>query len=73
MLEVAVLKMFKTYLMLAITFGQGYFTRLGNCQNGKEIQKTSVLNGNNQVWDAKNALSLDGLVCSAVSTGKSFY
>jgi len=44
------------------SFGSGLFHEDGNCQNGKEIPKTSVLNGNNQVWNAKNVFVTDGAV-----------
>ncbi|MEK0441133.1 MAG: hypothetical protein RL403_111 [Bacteroidota bacterium] len=57
MLEVAGFKNVKTYDN-GYTFGQGIH-EMGTARMGKD-PKTSVLNGNNQVWDAKNVFVTDG-------------
>jgi choline dehydrogenase-like flavoprotein len=57
MLEVAGFKNVKTYDN-GYTFGQGIH-EMGTARMGRD-PKTSVLNGNNQVWDAKNVFVTDG-------------
>ncbi len=57
MLEVAGFKNVKTYDN-GYTFGQGIH-EMGTAIMGRD-PKTSVLNGNNQVWDAKNVFVTDG-------------
>lgn len=57
MLEVAGFKDVKTYDG-GYTFGQGIH-EMGTARMGRD-PKTSVLNGNNQVWDAKNVFVTDG-------------
>jgi choline dehydrogenase-like flavoprotein len=57
MLEVAGFKTIKTYDN-GYTFGQGIH-EMGTARMGRD-PKTSVLNGNNQVWDAKNVFVTDG-------------
>ncbi|MFT5773904.1 MAG: choline dehydrogenase-like flavoprotein, partial [Algoriphagus sp.] len=57
MLEVAGFKNVKTY-DAGYTFGQGIH-EMGTARMGRD-PKTSVLNGNNQVWDAKNVFVTDG-------------
>lgn len=57
MLEVAGFKDVKTYDN-GYTFGQGIH-EMGTARMGRD-PKTSVLNGNNQVWDAKNVFVTDG-------------
>ena len=57
MLEVAGFKNVKTYDNGYI-FGNGIH-EMGTARMGKD-PKTSVLNGNNQVWDAKNVFVTDG-------------
>ncbi|MHA7130329.1 GMC oxidoreductase [Algoriphagus namhaensis] len=57
MLEVAGAKNIQTYDS-GYTFGQGIH-EMGTARMGRD-PKTSVLNGNNQVWDAKNVFVTDG-------------
>lgn len=57
MLEAAGLKNVNTYDG-GYTFGQGIH-EMGTARMGRD-PKTSVLNGNNQVWDAKNVFVTDG-------------
>ncbi|MBW3467357.1 GMC oxidoreductase [Arthrospiribacter ruber] len=57
MLEAAGLKNVNTY-DAGYTFGQGIH-EMGTARMGRD-PKTSVLNGNNQVWDAKNVFVTDG-------------
>lgn len=57
MLEVAGFKNVKSYDN-GYTFGQGIH-EMGTARMGRD-PKTSVLNGNNQVWDAKNVFVTDG-------------
>jgi choline dehydrogenase-like flavoprotein len=57
MLEVAGFKNVKTYDNGYI-FGNGIH-EMGTARMGRD-PKTSVLNGNNQVWDAKNVFVTDG-------------
>ena len=57
MLEVAGFKNVKTF-DAGYTFGQGIH-EMGTARMGRD-PKTSVLNGNNQVWDAKNVFVTDG-------------
>jgi choline dehydrogenase-like flavoprotein len=57
MLEAAGLKNVKTF-DAGYTFGQGIH-EMGTARMGRD-PKTSVLNGNNQVWDAKNVFVTDG-------------
>jgi choline dehydrogenase-like flavoprotein len=57
MLEVAGFKNVQTY-DAGYTFGQGIH-EMGTARMGRD-PKTSVLNGNNQVWDAKNVFVTDG-------------
>ncbi|MFC3415874.1 GMC oxidoreductase [Algoriphagus hitonicola] len=57
MLEVAGFKDVQTYDS-GYTFGQGIH-EMGTARMGRD-PKTSVLNGNNQVWDAKNVFVTDG-------------
>jgi choline dehydrogenase-like flavoprotein len=57
MLEAAGLKNVKTFDS-GYTFGQGIH-EMGTARMGRD-PKTSVLNGNNQVWDAKNVFVTDG-------------
>lgn len=57
MLEVAGFKDVKTFDG-GYTFGQGIH-EMGTARMGRD-PKTSVLNGNNQVWDAKNVFVTDG-------------
>ncbi|RFM30412.1 GMC oxidoreductase [Deminuibacter soli] len=57
MLEAAGIKNVKTY-DAGYTFGMGIH-EMGSARMGKD-PKTSVLNGNNQVWDAKNVFVTDG-------------
>ena len=57
MLEVAGFKDVNTYDG-GYTFGQGIH-EMGTARMGRD-PKTSVLNGNNQVWDAKNVFVTDG-------------
>ena len=57
MLEVAGFKNVKTFDN-GYTFGNGIH-EMGTARMGKD-PKTSVLNGNNQVWDAKNVFVTDG-------------
>lgn len=57
MLEVAGFKDVKTF-DAGYTFGQGIH-EMGTARMGRD-PKTSVLNGNNQVWDAKNVFVTDG-------------
>lgn len=57
MLEAAGLKNVNTYDS-GYTFGQGIH-EMGTARMGRD-PKTSVLNGNNQVWDAKNVFVTDG-------------
>lgn len=57
MLQAAGIKNIKT-TDNGYTFGQGIH-EMGTARMGKD-PKTSVLNGNNQVWDAKNVFITDG-------------
>ncbi len=57
MLEVAGFKNVNTYDS-GYTFGQGIH-EMGTARMGRD-PKTSVLNGNNQVWEAKNVFVTDG-------------
>ncbi len=57
MLEAAGLKNVATF-DAGYTFGQGIH-EMGTARMGRD-PKTSVLNGNNQVWDAKNVFVTDG-------------
>ena len=57
MLEAAGIKNVRTHDS-GYTFGQGIH-EMGTARMGKD-PKTSVLNGNNQVWDAKNVFVTDG-------------
>ncbi|WP_194975208.1 GMC oxidoreductase [Aquiflexum lacus] len=57
MLEAAGLKNVTTFDR-GYTFGQGIH-EMGTARMGRD-PKTSVLNGNNQVWDAKNVFVTDG-------------
>ena len=57
MLEAAGVKNVTTY-DTGYTFGQGIH-EMGTARMGRD-PKTSVLNGNNQVWDAKNVFVTDG-------------
>lgn len=57
MLEVIGAKNVQTY-DAGYTFGQGIH-EMGTARMGRD-PKTSVLNGNNQVWDAKNVFVTDG-------------
>lgn len=57
MLEAAGLKNVNTF-DAGYTFGQGIH-EMGTARMGRD-PKTSVLNGNNQVWDAKNVFVTDG-------------
>jgi choline dehydrogenase-like flavoprotein len=57
MLEAAGLKNVNTFDS-GYTFGQGIH-EMGTARMGRD-PKTSVLNGNNQVWDAKNVFVTDG-------------
>ncbi|MCE2777762.1 MAG: GMC family oxidoreductase, partial [Algoriphagus sp.] len=57
MLEVAGFKNVKTFDNGYI-FGNGIH-EMGTARMGRD-PKTSVLNGNNQVWDAKNVFVTDG-------------
>jgi choline dehydrogenase-like flavoprotein len=57
MLEIAGFKDVKTF-DAGYTFGQGIH-EMGTARMGRD-PKTSVLNGNNQVWDAKNVFVTDG-------------
>jgi choline dehydrogenase-like flavoprotein len=57
MLEAAGLKNVKTF-DAGYTFGQGIH-EMGTARMGRD-PRTSVLNGNNQVWDAKNVFVTDG-------------
>jgi choline dehydrogenase-like flavoprotein len=57
MLEAAGMKNVSTYDG-GYTFGQGIH-EMGTARMGRD-PKTSVLNGNNQVWDAKNVFVTDG-------------
>jgi choline dehydrogenase-like flavoprotein len=57
MLEVAGFKNINTY-DAGYTFGQGIH-EMGTARMGRD-PKTSVLNGNNQVWEAKNVFVTDG-------------
>lgn len=57
MLEASGLKNVSTY-DAGYTFGQGIH-EMGTARMGRD-PKTSVLNGNNQVWDAKNVFVTDG-------------
>ncbi|MGK7391159.1 MAG: GMC oxidoreductase [Candidatus Cyclobacteriaceae bacterium M2_1C_046] len=57
MLEIAGVKNVHTW-DAGYTFGQGIH-EMGTARMGRD-PKTSVLNGNNQVWDAKNVFVTDG-------------
>jgi len=57
MLEAAGMKNVKSF-DAGYTFGQGIH-EMGTARMGRD-PKTSVLNGNNQVWDAKNVFVTDG-------------
>jgi choline dehydrogenase-like flavoprotein len=62
MLEVAGFKNVNTY-DAGYTFGQGIH-EMGTARMGRD-PKTSVLNGNNQVWEAKNVFVTDGACMSS--------
>lgn len=64
MLEVAGFKNVNTY-DAGYTFGQGIH-EMGTARMGRD-PKTSVLNGNNQVWDAKNVFVTDGACMTSAS------
>ena len=64
MLEAAGLKNIHTYDS-GYTFGQGIH-EMGTARMGRD-PKTSVLNGNNQVWDAKNVFVTDGAAMTSAS------
>lgn len=64
MLEAAGLKNVRTY-DTGYTFGQGIH-EMGTARMGRD-PKTSVLNGNNQVWDAKNVFVTDGAAMTSSS------
>ncbi|GAB3648284.1 GMC family oxidoreductase [Echinicola sediminis] len=64
MLEAAGLKNVHTYDS-GYTFGQGIH-EMGTARMGRD-PKTSVLNGNNQVWDAKNVFVTDGAAMTSAS------
>lgn len=49
----------------AYTFGQGIH-EMGTARMGRD-PKTSVLNGNNQIWDAKNVFVTDGSCMTSAS------
>jgi choline dehydrogenase-like flavoprotein len=64
MLEAAGVKNVSTYDN-GYTFGQGIH-EMGTARMGRD-PKTSVLNGNNQVWDAKNVFVTDGAAMTSAS------
>jgi len=64
MLEAAGLKDVKTYDNV-YGFGQGIH-EMGTARMGRD-PKTSVLNGNNQVWDCKNVFVTDGACMTSAS------
>jgi choline dehydrogenase-like flavoprotein len=64
MLEVAGFKNVNTY-DAGYTFGQGIH-EMGTARMGRD-PKTSVLNGNNQVWEAKNVFVTDGACMTSAS------
>jgi len=64
MLEAAGVKNITTYDN-GYTFGQGIH-EMGTARMGRD-PKTSVLNGNNQVWDAKNVFVTDGAAMTSAA------
>ncbi len=64
MLEAAGIKNVSTYDN-GYTFGQGIH-EMGTARMGRN-PKTSVLNGNNQVWDAKNVFVTDGAAMTSAA------
>ncbi|WP_114747815.1 GMC oxidoreductase [Pleomorphovibrio marinus] len=64
MLEAAGVKNVSTYDN-GYTFGQGIH-EMGTARMGRD-PKTSVLNGNNQVWDAKNVFVTDGAAMTSAA------
>lgn len=64
MLEVAGFKNINEY-DYGYTFGQGIH-EMGTARMGRD-PKTSVLNGNNQVWEAKNVFVTDGACMTSAS------
>ncbi|WP_186757651.1 GMC oxidoreductase [Echinicola salinicaeni] len=64
MLEAAGVKNVHTYDS-GYTFGQGIH-EMGTARMGRD-PKSSVLNGNNQVWDAKNVFVTDGAAMTSAS------
>ncbi|EON75738.1 Glucose-methanol-choline (GMC) oxidoreductase:NAD binding site [Lunatimonas lonarensis] len=64
MLEAAGVKNINTYDN-GYTFGQGIH-EMGTARMGRD-PKTSVLNGNNQVWDAKNVFVTDGAAMTSAA------
>ncbi|UCS95194.1 GMC family oxidoreductase [Echinicola marina] len=64
MLEAAGVKDVHTYDS-GYTFGQGIH-EMGTARMGRD-PKSSVLNGNNQVWDAKNVFVTDGAAMTSAS------
>jgi len=58
MFEVAGIKEISTWDSKMYAIGQGIH-EMGTARMGRD-SKTSVLNGNNQVWDAKNVFVTDG-------------
>lgn len=64
MLEAAGVKNVNTYDN-GYTFGQGIH-EMGTARMGRD-PKTSVLNGNNQVWDAKNVFVTDGAAMTSAA------
>lgn len=64
MLEVAGFKDVQTYDS-GYTFGQGIH-EMGTARMGRD-PKSSVLNGNNQVWDAKNVFVTDGAAMTSAA------
>lgn len=64
MLEAAGAKNINTYDN-GYTFGQGIH-EMGTARMGRD-PKTSVLNGNNQVWDAKNVFVTDGAAMTSAA------
>ncbi|WP_215223334.1 GMC oxidoreductase [Echinicola shivajiensis] len=64
MLEAAGVKDVNTYDS-GYTFGQGIH-EMGTARMGRD-PKSSVLNGNNQVWDAKNVFVTDGAAMTSAS------
>jgi len=58
MFDVAGIKNVTTWDSKVYAVGQGIH-EMGTARMGRD-EKTSVLNGNNQVWDAKNVFITDG-------------